>query len=208
MRYTTRSDFPEQLPVTKTHYCWHCHAPDAKKHGKRRVSYICAICGRSSGRVLIYDPRMQLYFDAHSHLVHRSCGVFVTRADGKLLLFKRSKFPYLLTIPAGHLEVGEDPLSCAKRETQEEIGIAATKLTQIFEGTIAGDSCLGGADIHQWYTYACIVEDEKGITLDGEGVAWGWYDRSELSAHNTTQPVLYMLHRPEIVTALQHVVRA
>jgi 8-oxo-dGTP pyrophosphatase MutT (NUDIX family) len=197
MSYTTRTDFPEVLPDGKTFYCWHCHKPGVKKTDAHGAMYSCKICGHSEPRVLIYDPGMQQYFDAQNRLVHASCGVFIVRNDGKLLLFKRRKFPFLLTIPAGHMEVGEDPSVCARREMLEEIGIDAPQLSAIFEGNIEGDACLGGADIHYWYAYAAAIDSNNlSITLDSEGEAWGWYDPAELSAHNTVQPVWHMLQQP------------
>ena len=42
---------------------------------------------------------------------------------------------YLLEIPAGKLDAGEDPLVCAKRELEEETGIVASEWISL--GTIA-----------------------------------------------------------------------
>lgn len=49
-------------------------------------------------------------------------------ADGSLLLVSQYRYSVdetLLEFPAGTLEVGEDPLQCAQREVQEEVGHAA-----------------------------------------------------------------------------------
>jgi ADP-ribose pyrophosphatase len=46
-------------------------------------------------------------------------------ADGKLVMVRQFRLPArqtLLEIPAGTLEPGEDPLACAIRECQEEVG--------------------------------------------------------------------------------------
>jgi len=40
---------------------------------------------------------------------------------------------FLLEIPAGLIELGEDPINCAERETQEEIGLKPEKLTLLSE---------------------------------------------------------------------------
>lgn len=48
--------------------------------------------------------------------------------DGSLLLVSQYRYSVddtLLEFPAGTLEVGEDPLPCAQREIQEEVGHAA-----------------------------------------------------------------------------------
>lgn len=39
----------------------------------------------------------------------------------------------LLELPAGTLEVGENPIKCARREIREEIGMAAGRLTKLGE---------------------------------------------------------------------------
>lgn len=48
--------------------------------------------------------------------------------DGRILLERQFRYPVdqaMLEIPAGKLEVGEDPLVCAKRELLEETGYTA-----------------------------------------------------------------------------------
>ncbi len=197
MTYTTRSDFPDALPNTKTHYCWSCHASGAyrKDLDDGTIVYACSVCGAESPRVLIHDPRMSAWFEDQKRLIHESCGIFITRGDGKLLLFQRTKFPYLLTIPAGHLEVGEGPDVCAVRECEEEVGISPRRVQKIFEGNVEGDSCLGGADIHKWHVYTAAIDDaqQAAIKLDEEGSAWDWYSRDELNADNTVYPVIHLL---------------
>ncbi len=191
-----------QLPATKTQYCWVCHEPGAERQGSAKASYLCATCGASSERVLIFDPNMRHYFDEQDRLVHESCGVFIVRGDGKLLMFQRTKFPFLLTIPAGHLEVGENPITCAAREMEEEVGIKSDTLTEVFAGVIENEPCVGGADIHRWHAYGCKVEGSAQVKLDSEGESWGWYDLVSLNADNTVSPVLFMLGQQKAVQAL------
>jgi len=55
-------------------------------------------------------------------------------ADGRLLLirqFRPAAEDYVLEIPAGRLEPGEDGRSCVARELQEEIGYRAATLTPL-----------------------------------------------------------------------------
>lgn len=51
----------------------------------------------------------------------------------KVILVKQHRFPhgYVLEIPAGTLEKGEDPISCAFREMIEETGYSAKKMVHI-----------------------------------------------------------------------------
>ncbi len=57
-------------------------------------------------------------------------GVIVVR-DGKILLGKRRSEHGNGTwsFPGGHLEMGETPIECAKRELKEETGLMAVNLT-------------------------------------------------------------------------------
>lgn len=162
--------------------------------GCDHINYYCSYCGKHSDRVLIFDPFMQMNFDTKGNLVHKSCGIFITNRNGKVLLFRRTKFPFLLTIPAGHLGIGENPESAAIREAKEEVGIEINDMEEIFSGTVYGDACLGGADIHYWTAYRALLDDEAiSISLDEEGKYWGWYEPDELSPENTVQPVLHIL---------------
>jgi ADP-ribose pyrophosphatase YjhB (NUDIX family) len=203
MTYTTRSDLPAVLPLAKTQYCWHCKSTNVTKRGKKRVSYYCNNCKRTSGRVLIFDPNMKMYFDDQNRLIHESCGVFVRRNDGKLFLFKRAKYPYLLTIPAGHVETKDVSMKQrASVELEEETGIIPNDLSLVFNGDIVGDACLGGADIHHWHAFVAHVDDEVTPRLDDEGVSWAWYDIEQITATNTVKPVRYLLQQHEVLAAL------
>ena len=55
--------------------------------------------------------------------------------DGKVLLVRQYRYAYgesLYEIPAGKLEVGEDPMLTAKRELEEEAGIKAEEMSLLF----------------------------------------------------------------------------
>jgi ADP-ribose pyrophosphatase len=55
-------------------------------------------------------------------------------ADGNVWFVRQYRHPareYLLELPAGTLEPGEDPLPAANRELQEEIGMRAAELSEI-----------------------------------------------------------------------------
>ena len=53
--------------------------------------------------------------------------------NNKLILVKQHRFPhgYVIEIPAGTLEKGEDPKKCAFRELEEETGYKAKKMKHL-----------------------------------------------------------------------------
>ena len=53
--------------------------------------------------------------------------------DGKVVLVRQHRFPhgYVLEIPAGTLERGEDPRACASRELMEETGHRSGRLSRL-----------------------------------------------------------------------------
>ena len=51
--------------------------------------------------------------------------------DGEVIMVKQFRYPFasvLLEIPAGKLEIGEDPLDAVKRELEEESGVVADNI--------------------------------------------------------------------------------
>jgi ADP-ribose pyrophosphatase len=61
-------------------------------------------------------------------------------ADGAVWLVRQYRHPareYLLEIPAGTLDPDEEPAACARRECQEEIGMAPGELVHLATGFMA-----------------------------------------------------------------------
>ncbi|MBD2126696.1 NUDIX domain-containing protein [Microcoleus sp. ZQ-A2] len=58
----------------------------------------------------------------------KSCGFIVMRTQPKLSFLLLMKHSSRYDLPKGHIEVGENDLSCAFRELYEETGIAASTL--------------------------------------------------------------------------------
>jgi len=64
--------------------------------------------------------------------------------DGKIILVKQFRYPLqktLIELPAGKLEIGEDPLICATRELEEETGYKANKIFKLGEIYTAPGYC-------------------------------------------------------------------
>ncbi|MBI3842231.1 MAG: NUDIX hydrolase, partial [Thaumarchaeota archaeon] len=66
---------------------------------------------------------------------HRGAAAVLAITDGKIILVKQYRFPYgyVHEIPAGTLEKGESPKSCAFRELKEETGYEAMKMTPLIK---------------------------------------------------------------------------
>ena len=68
-------------------------------------------------------------------VVKHSGGVVILAVKGdKILLVKQLRYPLkevMFELPAGKLEIGEDPFEAAKRELEEETGYCANKWTPL-----------------------------------------------------------------------------
>ena len=66
---------------------------------------------------------------------HRGAAAMLAIEKGKVLLVKQHRFPhgYVLEIPAGTLNKGENPKKCAFRELKEETGYKAKKMIPLIK---------------------------------------------------------------------------
>ena len=66
---------------------------------------------------------------------HNGGAVIAARKeDGKIILVKQFRYPFkdfIFELPAGKLEVNEDPLKCAERELIEETGYRAKSISKL-----------------------------------------------------------------------------
>ncbi|MEW2358729.1 NUDIX hydrolase [Spirillospora sp. NPDC029432] len=182
-------------------YCWGCRAETvAPHHGA--AGFTCATCGREYGRSLVVDPALDWWTDPSGEYWHRTAGVFVRRADGRYLFFERVFFPLEWTVPAGHIDTGEDPAHAASRELREEVGLSAppSDLVPLDVTDIPGDSCWRGSDAHRWHPYLLNVPLETTAEVLEEGRDPRWLTPSEALSRPLTFPVRTLLERHATTT--------
>jgi isopentenyldiphosphate isomerase len=117
-------------------------------------------------------------------LHHRAVVVLALNSQGQVLLQKRGphvKSPHLWdTSVGGHVDVGEDYLQAALRETAEEIGIAGEELQVI--GTFFVDVHEGPEWIRQFVTAYTVIWDKPVIPNPEEVTEVKWISIPELGA--------------------------
>lgn len=102
---------------------------------------------RTAGKTIYEGNILKLYRDevefpdkhkSAREVVEHSGGVSVLAENekGQIILIKQYRYPVdevIYEIPAGKLELNEDPVDCAARELREETGYAAQKFTKLYE---------------------------------------------------------------------------
>lgn len=89
-------------------------------------------------RVTLDMARLPNGREASREVVHHNGAVTLIPVtdDGRLVMVRQFRYPAgrtLLELPAGKLDPGEDPLSCAERELREETGGTARSLRLVLE---------------------------------------------------------------------------
>ncbi|GAA2110526.1 hypothetical protein GCM10009780_65600 [Actinomadura alba] len=179
-------------------YCWGCRAetvtPD---HGA--AGFTCTTCGQKHSRVLVIDPAVNWWVDSAGEYWHESAGVFVRRADGLFLFFERVFFPLQWTVPAGHVDRGEDPRCAARRELSEEVGLEVDLADVIELGVddVPGDSCWRGSDAHRWHSFLVEVPMNTTVQVLEEGRRPVWLPPADALGRSLTVPVRTLIERYE-----------
>ncbi|MFA5991944.1 MAG: NUDIX hydrolase [Candidatus Doudnabacteria bacterium] len=179
-------------------YCLNCLKENITRvyNDNGLTKYSCSSCHKILDRSLVFDPAIVSWIDELGNYWHKSVGILVCNPQGQILLFKRTIFPYVFTIPAGHLDKNETPLQAAKRELKEETGITADSLDLIFEGGIAEDSCRRGSDHHYWYLYKTTVTNSVVTNeRNDEGGQLVWLDKDKLLLNDITIPIRFFIER-------------
>lgn len=175
----------------------HCHAETISRvRDGEKTLYACSTCGKQHERSIVIDPAIVWWTDDTDEYWHESAGVFIKNSQDRFLFFERIIFPFALTIPSGHVDVGEDPVTAAEREVVEEVGITVSSLRKIAVDDIYGDQCRRGADVHRWHAYTAeLKEDMPKVTLNHEGLRSRWLTLDEALASDIITPVRHMIEK-------------
>ena len=89
------------------------------------------------------------------------CIAALTEQD-ELLFVRQFRYPYkevLLELPAGKLNLGEDPLECGKRELKEETGVTAERYVSL--GKLYPSPGYTGEIISMYYAEGLSLGEQK-----------------------------------------------
>jgi 8-oxo-dGTP pyrophosphatase MutT (NUDIX family) len=190
-------DFPIPDDGKEHLFCVECHCDGVQKVIKRdHTSFLCPWCGAARPRVIGIHPNQKYWIDKDTlEHWHESVGVLLFNKKKEMLLFMRTSYPYALAAPAGHLDVGEEPIDAAKRELREETGLVIDGIELFSEEDVIGDECSSGADNHHWHLYVGIADPEQDVNLNDEGVEPVWLTREEALQREIVFPLRYFLEK-------------
>ncbi len=187
-------------------YCYICgESPVRTEKTPAGEFYICEANGHRAERLFFFDGKAVYRFDEND-ITHETAGAVIQREQAGqryTLLFLRRKFPFQYTIPAGHVEVGNQPEDEARREVFEETGLRVKQIKPLWQNETLRlhDPCRRGADWHIWHVF--LVEAEGTVQLSEEGRIIGWYSDDEVHALASkellTEPVVEIFKRQGIV---------
>lgn len=186
-----------------------CIADGARLAGHRDARSAYEHAGHVYDRAFVFDPRVPWEFRGDGELRHLSVGAILWRAYGgepRYCLLRRTTYPIgYYTIPAGHVDTGEEPLTSVLRETYEETGLAVIRAELLYAQEEIADACRRGANYHTWHLYLCECLGEPHLSDEGDVI--GWYTRQEILENlPLTRPAAHFLGRyfdavPRIVHA-------
>ncbi len=165
-------------------FCFVCGAPNLHTEASPQGEiFVCDAQGHRSPRAFLFDGRA-IYSFEDGELVHVVTGAVIGQGRGETrqtLLFLRRKFPFLYTIPAGHVEIGMDAEEEMRREIQEETGLTISTAARLWDSEIRlEDPCRRGANFHRWHVFQVTAH---GVArLSDEGRIIGWYRDDEIRA--------------------------
>ncbi len=180
-------------------YCLRCRREtvrSARQNGQ--LVYTCTGCSHVGPRALIIDPAINWWLGQDGEYWHEAAGVFLRNARGEFLFFERTKFPFGLTVPAGHVDRGEAHLRTARRELFEETGVRLPEraFKHVSTDNVRGDSCRRGSDAHRWHAYAAKLRVGATIKVSSdEGTRPVWLGLDQALQRDITFVTRYVITR-------------
>lgn len=170
-------------PIPSGNYCFVCGTKNVKpivtNNGEE---YIC-INHHVHPRVFFFDSKTPNYFE-EGELIHKTVGAIIKKdmnGEPHYLLFLRRKYPFLYTIPAGHLEDEQNLQSEVAREVQEETSMSVESSKLIWQHPLKlYDPCRRGADYHYWFVFETSCRGEP--KLSDEGKSLDWFTRNQVKS--------------------------
>lgn len=179
-------------------YCISCFAPTVKRIFKAgKTFYACSTCRKVNSRSLVIDNKIVWWVDEKNNYWHESVGAVVFNNESKILCLMRKIYPFAYTLPAGHLDAGENSISAVKRELLEETGlkIPSKKFELIAEFDLARESCRRGSDHHRWHLFKTALPSNISIDkVNDEANSYSWLSVGQLlKKRNVVFPLRYIL---------------
>lgn len=174
-----------------------CHAEQVERAFKDgKTFYTCNNCGVTLPRSLVIDPQVTWWIDPDTNEYwHESVGMIIRNNQQQILLFERTIYPFANTIPAGHLDTGEDPQSAAIREAEEEVGFIPENVSLFTQEDVVGDECRRGADSHKWSLFLGQLPAQASVKVNDEGLQPTWLTIEQALAKDLTFPLRYFLEK-------------
>jgi len=178
-------------------FCPECNSENINRIFKQNKTYYkCDNCNKISPRLIVLDPKIKWWIDnSTKEYWHESVGIFIFNESKEALFFERIIYPFSFAIPAGHLDLGENPGKAAKRELFEETGIKVGSVKLFSEEDVIGDKCRRGADNHRWHLYIAKIEKTDKIKLNDEGVKPIWLSLEQALCKDLVYPVEYFINK-------------
>ena len=190
---TLLEDILEGLgPEKEGRYCFECGDPGVLQEKTAVSEQFRCPKGHVTPRAYLFDGLARFAVE-EGKLVHETAGA-VIRRHGKVLLFRRTRFPVGFTIPAGHCELDHDVEAEMRREVKEEVGLDVVNAYPIWaddDAPLLDDQCRRGANLHRWNLFE--VEAEGDVVLGEEGFEFGFFSDGEiydLSTNRLLVPVV------------------
>ena len=110
-----------------------------------------------------------------------SVGILV-RDGASILMIERKRYNFGFALPAGHGD-GDDPITCAKKELGEEVGLAADELKILLRMELQNPCKREGGGYHDW-TVVEAVKWHGDVNInqpDDEAKSYLWADAGMIS---------------------------